>query len=211
MVESIGERGILHLLARCISERPAACGKNDTFDFVCPPALHRLKHSGVLRINGENLHPTTPRLGDQQRPGNDQRFLIRQRQRLPRPNCREHGRQPGSPHYRRQHDIHVRPRRQFHHPFASAIDLDSHPPNLANDPFGDILIRNRYRDRLMFAHLLKQFLRLRMRTEPRGPIRWPEPLNHLERIAPDRPRRTQNGDVSSQAVVRVKAQQRKAK
>ena len=87
-------------------------------------ALHRLEDRRVLRIDRQHRHAAPPGLRHQQRTGDDQRFLVGQRQRLARPDRRQHRRQPRRPDDRRQDDVHVRPGRQLHQPLRPGVNLD---------------------------------------------------------------------------------------
>jgi hypothetical protein len=92
--EGVGGRRPLHLLAGGVSEGAAARGENDPGDVpraTLPGRLQRLEHGRMLGIHRQHRDAPAACLRHQQRPGDDERLLVRKRQRLPRPHGRQHG------------------------------------------------------------------------------------------------------------------------
>ena len=72
-----------------------------------PPALHRLEDGGVFGIDRQDRHVAFARFGDQQRPRDDERFLVRQRHGLAGFDRRQNRRKPGRADDGGEHHVHV--------------------------------------------------------------------------------------------------------
>ena len=81
--------------------------KVDASDLVQPAAVHRLKNRGVFRVDRQDAHVAALCFGDDDRAGDDERFLVREGNSLSRAHRREHRLQPRRPDDGRQDDVDV--------------------------------------------------------------------------------------------------------
>ena len=82
MGQRLVDRDGFQLLPRVLAKRSPAGRQDDPLQVVPPARLQRLEHRAVFAVHRQDRRAPLGRRAHHQRPGHDQRFLVRQSQRL---------------------------------------------------------------------------------------------------------------------------------
>jgi len=83
-------RDALERVARVIAERAAGRGQDQPLDLVRLPSMQALVNRVVLAVHRQDRHAAAAGRLRHERAGHHQHFLVRERNRLPRFDRREH-------------------------------------------------------------------------------------------------------------------------
>src|SRR5690606_31556997 len=174
-----------------VPERPAGRGQYELADVGRPGALQTLEDRAVLAVDRDEFADPLPQRIQDERPADDERFLVREREPLPRPQRGQRGLQPGGADDRVQDDVHLGVRRGLEQPGPAVTPLGRRPA-------GGLAVRRLFdQDREVrpeTSDLRLEFPRTTMGRERDHPETVRVPAQDRERAPADRSRRTQYRD-----------------
>ena len=197
MVQGLGHRDRRKLRLGCVKKWSAGGGQPDAFDLFHPSAAQALVDRIVLAVDGQKRFALAARFGGDQFSGRHQAFLVGQPDRLSRPYRFVGGFEPGHADDRADHEIHIRMSghphgsgRAMHH--FNVLHSGSLQPGAQN--FRIDCGGNRNEPGLPAPGLLESSVHIAARGQSNHLEALGISFDHAERAAPNRARRSQDGN-----------------